>query len=110
MVERKSRFESPVAMQISGNYPSPVTVNGFSCRNCTEVDQAKKGIDPAHPEYGPFGVNDPAKAQKDHFSPEARQADRMEERHRAHTARTQIAGAYDAGDRVTPGSLFRISA
>jgi hypothetical protein len=46
-------------MAISGDYPSPVTVNGFSCRNCTDVDNAKKHIDPAHPSAGPFGINDP---------------------------------------------------
>jgi hypothetical protein len=39
------------------NYPTPVTVNGYSCKNCTDVDYAKKNIDPAHPAAGPFGVN-----------------------------------------------------
>jgi hypothetical protein len=39
------------------NYPNPVMVNGYSCRNCTEVDEAKKHIDPAHPKDGPFGVD-----------------------------------------------------
>jgi hypothetical protein len=39
------------------NYPSPVTVNGYSCKNCTDVDYAKKNIDPAHPKDGPFGVD-----------------------------------------------------
>ena len=39
------------------NYPSPVTVNGYSCKNCTDVDYAKKKIDPAHPKDGPFGVD-----------------------------------------------------
>jgi hypothetical protein len=24
-------------------------VNGYVCRNCTDVENAKKGIDPAHP-------------------------------------------------------------
>lgn len=43
-------------MAISGDYPRPVTVNGFSCKNCTEVDEAKKHIDPAHPKDGPYGV------------------------------------------------------
>jgi hypothetical protein len=45
------------------NYPTPVTVNGFACRNCTDVDYAKKHIDPAHPESGPYGKDakdDPA--------------------------------------------------
>ena len=44
-------------MSISGDYPQPVTVNGFTCRNCTDVDYAKKHIDPAHPKSGPYGVN-----------------------------------------------------
>ena len=44
-------------MAISTNYASPVQVNGYSCRNCTDVDYAKKGIDPAHPKSGPYGVN-----------------------------------------------------
>lgn len=43
-------------MAISVDYPSPVTVNGFSCKNCTEVDEAKKHIDPAHPKDGPYGI------------------------------------------------------
>lgn len=44
-------------MAISGDYPTPVNVNGFSCKNCTDVDNAKKHIDPAHPNDGPFGIN-----------------------------------------------------
>jgi hypothetical protein len=49
-------------MSISADYPSPVTVNGFACKNCTDVDYAKKHIDPAHPKDGPFGIN--AKANR----------------------------------------------
>jgi hypothetical protein len=41
----------------STNYPQPVQVNGFLCRNCTDVDNAKKHIDPAHPRSGPYGIN-----------------------------------------------------
>jgi hypothetical protein len=41
----------------STNYPHPVQVNGFSCHNCTEVDRAKKHIDPAHPRSGPYGID-----------------------------------------------------
>lgn len=40
-------------MTISGDYSSPVIVNGFSCMNCTDVDYAHKFIDPAHPHDGP---------------------------------------------------------
>jgi hypothetical protein len=39
----------------STNYAQPVYVNGFICRNCTDVDNAKKHIDPAHPKSGPYG-------------------------------------------------------
>jgi hypothetical protein len=52
---------------VSANYPSPVQVNGFTCRNCTDVDYAKKHIDPAHPKAGPYGINaasDPSLANK----------------------------------------------
>ena len=43
-------------MSISTNYSSPIQVNGYSCQNCTDVDNAKKGIDPAHPKSGPYGA------------------------------------------------------
>jgi hypothetical protein len=42
---------------ISTNYPTPVSVNGFLCKNCTDVDYAKKHIDPAHPQSGPYGID-----------------------------------------------------
>ena len=41
----------------STNYAQPVQVNGFTCRNCTDVDNAKKHIDPQHPKSGPFGLD-----------------------------------------------------
>ena len=44
-------------MAISGNYTTPVQVNGYLCRNCTDVDYAKKHIDPQHPKSGPYGVD-----------------------------------------------------
>ena len=44
-------------MAIGANYPIPVLVNGFSCKNCTDVELARKHIDPAHPRSGPYGVN-----------------------------------------------------
>ena len=44
-------------MSISGNYPAPVTVNGFLCRNCTDVENAQKHIDPQHPRSGPYNIN-----------------------------------------------------
>jgi hypothetical protein len=32
-------------------------VNGYQCRDCTDVAYAKRNIDPQHPKDGPFGVN-----------------------------------------------------
>ena len=39
-------------MAVSGDYPKPVTVNGFLCRNCQDVSMAKRFIDPEHPLSG----------------------------------------------------------
>jgi hypothetical protein len=55
-------------MAVSTNYPNPVMVNGFLCKNCTDVDYAKKHIDPAHPKSGPYGIDakdDPTVKQSD---------------------------------------------
>ncbi|MET3898392.1 hypothetical protein ABIB57_002341 [Devosia sp. UYZn731] len=53
-------------MAISSDYPRPITVNGFLCRNCDDVSEAKKFIDPAKP-TGSMGTveasdNDPQRA------------------------------------------------
>ena len=45
------------AMAIGSDYSTPVIVNGFSCKNCTDVGYAKKHIDPEHPKSGPYGIN-----------------------------------------------------
>jgi hypothetical protein len=42
---------------VSSNYSTPVQVNGYSCKNCTDVGYAEKHIDPAHPHSGPYNVN-----------------------------------------------------
>jgi hypothetical protein len=48
-------------------------INGFKCKTCTDVDYAKKHIDPAHPKDGPYGVNKPEEplvtARKEKRSP-----------------------------------------
>jgi len=54
-------------MTIGTDYSTPVMVNGYLCKNCTEVDLAKAHIDPQHPSAGPFGANakaDPTLAGK----------------------------------------------
>ena len=59
------------ALALSVNYPTPVWVNGYECRNCTDVDNAKKHIDPAHPKSGPFNVDaksDPSRLLQDTVS------------------------------------------
>ena len=44
-------------MAVSTDYSTPVLVNGYTCKNCTDVDYARKHIDPAHPKSGPYGIN-----------------------------------------------------
>ena len=56
-------------MAVSANYATPVNVNGFSCKNCTDVDYAKKHIDPAHPKDGPYGINAPENSDRGLRSP-----------------------------------------
>lgn len=36
-------------MAISSDYARPINVNGYVCRNCDDVSDAKKFIDPAAP-------------------------------------------------------------
>lgn len=36
-------------MAISTDYPRPINVNGYVCRNCDDVSDARKFIDPAAP-------------------------------------------------------------
>jgi hypothetical protein len=35
----------------------PLQVNGYICKNCTDVGYAEKHIDPAHPQSAPYNVN-----------------------------------------------------
>jgi hypothetical protein len=34
-------------MSVSGDYAQPVNVNGYVCWNCSQVADAKKGVNPA---------------------------------------------------------------
>lgn len=54
-------------MTISGDYPTPVYVNGYPCNNCAQVAEAKKDINPADPKAGPGGVD--ANTQANQASP-----------------------------------------
>jgi hypothetical protein len=77
------------------NYPSPVTVNGYSCKNCTDVDYAKKNIDPSHPKDGPYGVN--AKDRPAPLAVAAKAAERP-----AVTFGGVLAGVSQTADRQAP--------
>ncbi len=44
-------------------------VNGYPCKHCTDVDLAKRNVDPAHPETDPLKPGADAKAKKDPFDP-----------------------------------------
>lgn len=41
-------------MAIQSDYPRPINVNGYVCRNCDDVSKAKKFIDPAAPKGSEF--------------------------------------------------------
>lgn len=83
-------------MSISANYPSPVTVNGYSCRNCAEVDIARKHIDPASGKAGPKGPASATSQKPD--AGEQVKAERAKDRNHAH--------AYSAAGRQTGGSAI----
>ena len=50
-------------MAIRSDYPRPIMVNGYVCRNCDDVSDAKKFIDPSKPKTGP--VSEPQAAGND---------------------------------------------
>lgn len=101
-------------MAISGNYNSPITVNGYTCRNCSDVEKAKKNIDPADPTGAKarakeaLGIAEPGKPQKP-FDPK-----RAEEAIAAHIS--ALAGgdttnppAKTTGATIPPGEPTRTS-
>lgn len=97
-------------MTISGTYSAPVTVNGYSCRSCADVSRAEKHIDPAKPQAGPDGIHDPARAEKQHFSPEARDRDRLEALHRQQARQSsRAANAYGAVQAAVPGQFVNLA-
>lgn len=98
-------------MEISVNYPSPVIVNGFSCRNCSEVAQAERFIDPTNPQAGPFGINDPKKAEKEFFAPEARNEQLLQELHRQQPRGvSHVANAYETVQATDSRSFLNLRA
>lgn len=94
-------------------------VNGYPCKNCTDVEYAKKGIDPARPKDGPNGVYaaDNAKPGEKPDPSKAGGVDdtRGAERGPAVTlsgafAQVQASGAAEKTQPYQPGASFNISA
>lgn len=93
-------------MAVSANYPVPVTVNGFSCKNCTDVDYAKKHIDPAHPKSGPYGVDAKSDPTQSKF-PSVSFGGALS---KLNTSVQVSAAATTAAQNFEPGSQFDLSA
>lgn len=106
-------------MAIGGDYPVPITVNGFLCRNCADVSKAQKNVDPADPDgvkaraKEALGVNDLKKpqnifnAQKIDEAVAARQAAGERGTNANIAARGYESGGYSP---PPPGSLVNLSA
>ena len=65
-------------------------VNGYVCRNCTDVDLAKKNIDPAHPKL-PDGRA---------ATPEAKKAAKVEVERRAELGVNKPVASGDTGTKL----------
>lgn len=93
----------------SVNYPSPVRVNGYACKNCSEVDLAAQHIDPAHPRSGPDNrdaISDPTRQSVDPVRLAA-------VRKTAEAAGDQVIGYSRTGYRtpaIAPGTGFALAA
>jgi hypothetical protein len=94
-------------------------VNGYVCHNCTDVANAKKGVDPAHPKDGPNGVDAPD-SQKATSLREAQDSQAAARRGPAIVLGGQFASASDVSNvtptpkgetpRYAPGSTLDVSA
>ncbi len=97
-------------MAIQGTtYAAPVQVNGYTCRDCTDVGLAQKNIDPRHPKSGPDNadaVSDPSRSIADPVKIAAAR--------RAAGARAQVTIGYGATGPIQgtaePGQLVSVNA
>ena len=70
-------------------------VNGYACKTCTDVEYAKKGVDPARPKDGPNG---------------AYAADRAEDSERSKDSAKAADGPAERGAAVTfSGALANVT-
>jgi hypothetical protein len=93
----------------SVNYSTPINVNGFACRNCTDVELAKKNIDPVHPKSGPNNRDAASDATRVDSDPVKIEAARKA----AETKGVQVVGYSPTGPRtaaIDAGSVFSIAA
>ena len=98
-------------MAISGDYSSPIIVNGFSCRNCSDVAKAEKNIDPADP----TGAKDRAKEalKQEELRTDQKKIEDAIAAHVAQQERTQPAHSPYSSENYRPpepGSLIRLNA
>ncbi len=102
---------------VSSDYPSPITVNGYSCRNCSDVAKAQRNIDPADPQGTKAREREDAQARishdRQHFDRDA--VDRQSDLAATHAAAiaaqqvTPVQRAYGAG-QIETGSLVNLTA
>ena len=108
-------------MAINGDYAAPITVNGFTCRNCTDVDRAKRNIDPADPTGAKarakeaLGIEDKTKhkvfdAKKIEEAIAAHQAQQDRIQERVNAAKEASGYGADSYRPPQPGSLVNLSA
>ena len=89
-------------------------VNGYPCFNCTDVDLAKKGINPAKPQADPRSVNynpDAPGAKRSGFADDAVTFGGALKALNSAQSSGQTGsglGGFDAGDK-RPGSSLNIS-
>jgi len=93
----------------AANYPAPVQVNGFACRNCGEVSLATRGIDPQHPQSGPANrdaASDPTRSETDPVKVAAarRSAEAVMREPIGYSPRGAVGG------EVAPGQLIALQA
>jgi hypothetical protein len=95
-------------------------VNGYPCKNCTDVEYAKKGIDPAHPKDGPNGAYAADRAKDSAKSDKANRGDGVDDKGPDFGPAVTLSGALanvqptDKADKpqatYKPGTISSISA
>jgi hypothetical protein len=65
-VQRRINLHAPGCAGLGGCRVAVEMVNGYPCKNCTDIDYANKHIDPKHPKDGPYRIN----AKTDPSSPQ----------------------------------------